>query len=192
MDRPAGASRWMRVAVVVAALVAASCGGSGATGAPTGTPVAPGTAAAQPPTASGSGSGALDCTLLSAADFSAAGLAGAGSPSDNPDGTSHYCVYAGASGATGGIELDVFPHDSVSDAQATYQTVIGEGGAGQPVAGGSFDESSVSVVDKATFLAVRKGRLVLALAAPDGPATQAVLVGLANLAFQRAGAAAAP
>ena len=140
----------------------------------------------------GGGSGAIDCSLLSAGDFTAAGITGAAAPSDNPDGTSHYCVYAGKSGATGGIEFDVFLDDSVANAQATYQTVIGEGPPGQPVAGAAFDESSYAAADKAGFLAVRKGPLVLALSAPDGPATAAALVGLANLVIQRAGAATAP
>ena len=178
--------------VIAAVLLVAACGGSGgtqapavtATAAPTATPAPEGSAES-----SGSAAGTVDCSLLSAADFTAAGIAGAGAPSDNPDGTGHYCVYAGTSGATGGIEFDVFPHTSVSDAQATYQTVIGEGPAGQP-ATGPFDESSYSTADKVAYLAVRKGPLVFALSAPDSPATQAALLGLAALVIQRAGAAA--
>ena len=191
-----GGHRLVGAALVAAAIVVAACGGSGATAAPTATraPVATDAPDGSPTgsAAAGGGSGAIDCSLLSAADFAAAGLTGAGSPSDNPDGTSHYCVYAGKSGATGGIELDVFLDGSIANAQATYQTVIGEGPTGQPVPGASFDQSSYAVADKAGFLAVRKGLLTVALGAPDSPATQAALVGLANLVIQRAGAAAAP
>lgn len=193
MQRAAGRRQltWMG-GVLATTLVVAACGGSGGTQAPVTTATAAPTATPRPEgsaAASDSAAGTVDCSLLSAADLTAAGIAGAGTPSDNADGSGHYCVYAGTSGATGGIEFDVFPNASVSDAQATYQTVIGEGPPGQP-ATGPFDESSYATADKVAYLAVRKGPLVFALSAPDGPATQAALLGLAVLVIQRAGAAA--
>jgi len=80
----------------------------------------------------------------------------------------------------------------VTDAHATYETAIGEGPSGTPVTGNPFDESSYAAADGAAFLVVREGNLVLALSAPDNPATQAALVALAKLALQRAGATSAP
>ena len=190
-----GARAGILPALAMVALAGAACGGSAGTAAPTATPAVERSPAAPGGSTGGGGTtGAIDCSLLSPADISAAGIQGAGAPSDNPDDTSHYCVYAGTSGATGGIEFDVFPNASVADAQATYATAAGEGGggAGQPAAGATFDQSSYSVQDKAAFLAVRQGRLVFALSAPDGPATQAALVALAYLVVQRAGSAATP
>jgi hypothetical protein len=158
-------------------------GGSGATPAPASAPAAS-------PGGGGGGTGAIDCSLLAPADFAANGVQGASDPSDNPDGTSHYCVYAGTSGATGGIEFDVFPNDSVADAEATYDTALGEGPQGAPPAGGSFSASSFATADGVAYLTVRQGPLVFALSIPDGAAAEASLVALANLVVQRAGPAA--
>lgn len=177
------------VATLALALVLAGCGGAAATAAPT-------TAPTDAPAASeaGGGSGGVDCGLLSAADFTAAGIQGAGAPSDNPDGTSHYCVYAGSSGATGGIELDVFLDASVGDAQATYETARDESGAmnGQPPAGATFDEASYAVADGAALLVGRQGLLTFALSAPATPASEAALVALGTLVVQRAGGSVGP
>ena len=191
-DRPTMLRATLGLAAVLALVTA--CGTTSSTILGT---TAPTTQETATPTESGAGGGGgavglVDCSLLAPSDFADAGITGASDPSDNPDGTGHYCVYAGTSGATGGIEFDVFPHDAVSDAQATYQTVIGEGPEGQPAAGASFDESSYAVADKVGFLAVRQGPLVFALAAPDDPATEGQLVTLAKLVVERAGAAAAP
>src|SRR5688572_18270537 len=113
------------VTLAVLAVIAAGCGGTATT-----------TAGASPAAAtahtshSTTGSQMIDCSLLSPADFTTAGIAGAAEPTDNADETGHYCVYAGTSGATGGIEFDVFPHDDVASAADTYQTATGEGPQG--------------------------------------------------------------
>src|SRR5215813_14095300 len=67
---------------------------------------------------------------LTPADFQAAGVSGASKPTANVEdgGASAYCVYAGKSSATGGIELDVF-HPAGADgreAKATFDTAVGE------------------------------------------------------------------
>jgi hypothetical protein len=135
--------------------------------------------------------GAVDCGLLTAADFATAGLDGAGTPSDNPDGTGgHYCVYAGTSGATGGIEFDVFASEDVATAQETYRTVIGEGPAGVPAPGAQFSASSFAIDGEVAYLAVRQGRLVIALSVPNDINVDVGLASLATLAVQRAGDAA--
>jgi len=169
--------------VLIAAISAAACGGA-ATG--TTTPSqAPG--ATQAPASAATG--AIDCTLLSPADLAAAGIEGAGDPTDNADEFGHYCVYSGTSGATGGIEFDVFPHEDVASATETYETVIGEGPTGEAPAGAPFDAASFAIDGDVAYLTVRQGTLVFALSVPNGDNTQAALVGLAVLIAQRAGAA---
>ena len=61
---------------------------------------------------------------LTAADFKDAGVANADKPKANVQdgGASAYCVYGGKSGATGGIELDVF-YPAEPD---TFKTATGE------------------------------------------------------------------
>ena len=101
------------VLVCVVALVLAGCGG-GATTTPT-----PGSSTAPTPTPASSSVGTPSataaglhvvlngsdlCDYLTAADFSAAGVSGAGPVSENNTDTEFYCVYAGNSSATGGIE----------------------------------------------------------------------------------------
>ena len=175
------------LAVAGLALSVMACGGgSGATAAPPASPQA-----TSAPAASGGGStGAIDCGLLTPADFATHGVDGAEAPTDNPDGTSHYCVYAGTSGATGGIEFDVFPHADVASATETYDTVIGEGASGAPPTGASFAASSFAISGDTAYLAVRQGKLVFALAVPNDINTEAGLVALAKLVVERAGDAA--
>ena len=48
------------------------------------------------------------CYLLTPADFTAAGVPNVGQLSTNEYDNNFYCVYAGKSAATGGIELDAF------------------------------------------------------------------------------------
>ena len=72
-------------------------------------------------------SGAAMCALTPA-DFQAAGVAGAGKPTANVQdaGAGAYCVYAGKSSATGGIELDVFypAGANAGEVKATYVTAM--------------------------------------------------------------------
>ena len=73
--------------------------------------------------------GAAMC-VLAVADFKAVGVDKAEKPTANVDdgGKSAYCVYAGKSSATGGIELDVFhpAGGNVAEAKATEDTAVGE------------------------------------------------------------------
>ncbi len=59
----------------------------------------------------------INCGLLKPADFTRVGVPGAGPPQINP---AYYCVYAGKSGATGGIEFDVFVDPTPGEAAGTY------------------------------------------------------------------------
>jgi hypothetical protein len=66
------------------------------------------------------------CQLLTPADWTAAGLSGARAPTIDDDGPgtgSAYCTYGTNSGATGGLELDVFVGATVDDASYTYATI---------------------------------------------------------------------
>lgn len=173
------------VAVVALIAVVAACGGT-----PTGTTTASAVPSAETTTdAQSSGPVAITdlCTLLTAADFARFGVDGAGAPEATTDGTgSTYCVFAGESGATGGIELDLFPNPDESTAHDTFVTATGEAAAGRPATGGGFDESSFAIDDEVAFLVVRQGPLVIALAAPNDINTEQGLVSLAQLVLERA------
>ena len=148
------------------------------------------TAPTEPSSASSSSVPTDLCELLRPDDFAAAGVDGAGEPEATTDGTgSSYCVYAGESGATGGIELDVFPSADEASAKETFATANAEGPVGTPVSGGSFAESSFAIDGEVAYLTVRQGLLVLSLAAPNDINTETGLVTLAQLAVERAGSA---
>ena len=130
------------------------------------------------------------CALLSAPDFQAAGVQGARAPSVNPDEQGAYCVYAGKSSATGGIEFDVFETKSVADARDVYATVRGETGPASKVAGAlpGADASEIAKVKGPpafTMIAARKGRLVFAIGVPTTAKSQDAVVSLAKLVLQR-------
>jgi hypothetical protein len=128
------------------------------------------------------------CDLLGPADFTAAGIPGAGTPTVSSDGPgSAYCVYAGTSGATGGIELDVFVGD---DAEETYQTVLDESPATDPLTIPGVDAAEVAdgtagQADGFATIIVRKGNLVFAMSAPGGPGVSAKLAALAAVVVAR-------
>jgi hypothetical protein len=145
-------------------------------------PVASGTEASTPPVA------ITDlCTLLTPSDFARFGVDGAGEPEATTDGTgSTYCVYAGTSGATGGIELDLLPNPDETTAHDTFVTATGEGPPGMPATGGGFTVWSFAIDDEVAALVVRQGSLVIALAAPNDINTEQGLVSLAQLVIERA------
>lgn len=139
-------------------------------------------------------SGAQMCALT-AEDFTKAGVRGAGKPSANVQdrGASVYCVYAGKSSATGGIELDVFypAGETQADAKETFATAIAEGGSAlKPIAISGADEArwsaeAVSGGPKFATMTVRRGTLVFSLGIPTSAAAQKQLTDLATLVVQR-------
>ena len=139
-------------------------------------------------------SGAAMCALTPA-DFQAAGVASASKPSANVQdgGASVYCVYAGKSSATGGIELDVFhpAGASVADAQETLKLAIAEGASGmKPITIPGADEAQWSATAKSggpafASMAVRRGTLVFVIGVPTSAAAQTQLTKLAALVLQR-------
>ncbi len=180
------------MAAVVATLLVAACGG--ASPGPTTAPVLPTAVAGQP-----TGGAVTDpdelCGLLGPGDFEAVGISGAGEPSVTSDGPgSAYCVYAGESGATGGIELDVFVDDDPAAAEDTFGVILTETTAdpvrldipgsdeavGWDGAAGSADDYAAAVV--------RAGKLVVTIAAPGGTGMAKKLGGLVGVVLGRASA----
>jgi hypothetical protein len=139
-------------------------------------------------------SGAALCALAPA-DFAAAGVQNAGKPNANVQeaGASAYCVYAGKSAATGGIELDVFypAGANAKEAKATFDTAVGEGSSPmKPIKIAGTDEAVWSDNAKSggpafATIAVRKGTLVFVLGLPTSKNAQSQLTKLAELVLKR-------
>lgn len=142
-------------------------------------------------------SGSALC-VLTQADFARAGLHVNAKPSVNLDGTANaYCTYSGRSGATGGLELDVFfpAGSSPGEVTNTVNTILGSEGASvakqyvkENVPGA--DESLVALTLKSNgpaFAAnmVRKRDLVFTLSLPSGPNAAKQLIQLSKLVLAR-------
>ncbi|HKY63089.1 MAG TPA: hypothetical protein VJR29_06700 [bacterium] len=141
------------------------------------------------------GSGAAMCGALTVSDFQGVGVAKAAPPTANvtDKGASAYCVYAGKSSATGGIELDVFypAGTNPGEAKATLETAGGELSSSlKPIAVPGADEArwspnAVSGGPAFATILVLRGNLVFVLGIPANPAAQAQLLKLADLALKR-------
>lgn len=195
-----------RVAIIalVGSVLVGGCGGSGSATTGTGgtpTPTPPAAAPSGAPSdggANGGGGGATGgpvavggdyCGLLGPGDFTAAGIAGAGAPKSNPATPGAYCVYSGASGATGGIELDVFLATNEADASAIYVTSSfidsGLGKAALPEGDEVKFLASTGGSPDYAVIRVRKGLLVFDITFPAGSGAQDALIALSRLVLQR-------
>ena len=164
----------MRILTVLAILVAAAAARADA-------PVKP-------------GSGAAMC-VLTVADFKAAGVDKAEKPTANVDdgGQSAYCVYAGKSSATGGIELDVFhpAGGNAAEAKATEDTAVGEVTVTlKPLKLAGVDTARWAPNAKSggpefAMVVVRRGTLVFVLGIPAHADAEARVTKLANLVLDR-------
>lgn len=185
--------------------ILAACSGSGATPRPS-LPAVPsiaipsvsipsiaipsGASASQPAGSGASSSAQQLCALLTANDWAAVQLSQAAAQpvinSDSP--TDAYCVYSGASGATGGLEFDAFIDDTAQDAQATYNTVAGEMPGGQPVTLPGTDAALINPNADGTYgaIVVRNGRFTYTISLPTSNAAQTQLETLAALVVTRA------
>ena len=137
------------------------------------------------------GQGGDLCGLLGPGDFAAAGVAGAMIPVENSDDSgNYYCVYAGDSGATGGIEFDAF----ASDPNEAYQTMTEADGITTADATGALEGA-----DKAGTIQNGPGGMA-AIAVCDGqfcfdiefPTTSAARTELISLAGHRPAAGHRP
>ena len=139
------------------------------------------------------------CKLLGPGDLTAAGVSGAGGPTENnqpPD--AWFCVYRGESSATGGIELDVFLSDSATAAHDVFPDLFGEYLAADvktvSIAGADEARMLLPTSDGSTdpaLIGARKGRLTIGLgvgtAFADAEKTGEAIRQLAVLVLQRAG-----
>src|SRR4030095_2722110 len=140
-------------------------------------------------------SGSVLCQGLVPADFANVGILNASIPKINVSdgGASPYCVYAAKSGATGGIELDVFYPAGATPAEvkATEETAIGEASSVlKPVSIAGTDDpqwssNAVSGGPPFAILVVRRSNLVFVLGIPAGPKAQDQLLKLADIVLKR-------
>jgi hypothetical protein len=194
------------VLIPALALTLAACGGGGgnaasASAAPTGTASpSPSSAASGPvgPTGVAVAAGDDLCGLLRPGDFTAVGVDGTSGPTENnEDDKNVYCVFAGKSAGTGGVEFDAFLAANAGDAGATYQTVIGEVGgdpeAGKPAGAAAFpDADGATIVSDAdgggAVIVIWQGPLVFDIGIPASDQATAKLTALAALVLERASA----
>jgi hypothetical protein len=189
-------------AAILLVSVAGACSSGGSTAAPVSALPSTGGVGTTLPTATaatstgGGGGGALGgtvaaggdlCGLLGPGDFAAVGVTGAGTPSKNSDApTDAYCVYAGVSSATGGIEFDVF----IGDPDATYQEIKSNGGILLDDATGELPGVSAAGIQlngpgKMATIGVKKGHLTFDIGFPTNANARAQLIALAKLVLQR-------
>jgi hypothetical protein len=131
------------------------------------------------------------CALLSPADFQAAGVQGARAPTKNPDQQGAYCVYAGKSSSTGGIEFDVFVTAGSAESQEFFTNMHSLPRAANPKSKDIPDADEVEVAKLAgppayTVITVRKGKLVFDIGVPTSAKSPEVVISLARLVLQRA------
>lgn len=131
------------------------------------------------------------CQLLTVADWNAAGLTGAVAPTIDDDGPgtgSAYCTYGGQSGATGGLELDVFVDHTVDGAQANFATIAQSlPPSGEPSISG-IDEGLINTNIEPGFgaILVRAGRLVVTITLPTSGQAGDQLTSLTQTVLSRA------
>ena len=126
------------------------------------------------------------CGLLGPGDFAAVGVSGAGAPAKNSDGTADaYCVYSGVSGATGGIEFDIFIGDPVS----SYQQIVANGTLTADTTGDLPGVDNVGTVmngpGNMAAIGVQKGQMTFDIDIPSGPNARTQLIALAKLVLER-------
>jgi hypothetical protein len=194
--------RNLAAALLLAAIVGA-CGSGGATAEPTAgqtanavTSINPGGPTAAPTAGDSGANAALGgavakggdyCGLVGPGDFAAAGISGAAAPIENYDDSgNYYCVYAGDSGATGGIEFDAF----VGDPVATYQAMAAGAGILTADATGELpgaDKAGTIMNGPGGMagIAVCKGQFCFDIDVPTTAGARAQLLAIAKLVLQR-------
>ncbi len=141
------------------------------------------------------GGGAAMCEALTAADLETHGLTSERTtPSTDvqDNGASAYCVYAGMSGAMGGIELDIF-YPAGPDPKQTEATANADlSGKLDPAGLAGTDDSQIGLGVRSggplfSTITVRRRDLVFALSIPAGPKAREQLLALSRLVLQRTG-----
>ncbi len=176
----------LRLAAVLLPLALVACGGGAATPSPL-------------PTAQPSGlfsPGAVPtadqlCQLLAAADWTAAGLSGAQAPAIDDDGPgtgSAYCTYGAQSGATGGLELDVFVDPTIDGASTTFATIAQSLPPSERPNVSGIDDGLINPNIDPGFgaILVRAGRLVVTITLPTSAQAADQLTSLTQTVLSRA------
>jgi len=130
------------------------------------------------------------CDYLKPDDFRAAGVNGAKKVSENNTDEEFYCVYAGDSSATGGIELDAFVYNDLDDQDIGYDSLLPADDqhdvtAQVPNAEAAVVGTAVSGGPRFAEIAVRSGNLIYGIGVPPSGDSQAQLVTLANVFMSR-------
>ena len=182
---------------------ATSAAGGGATSTAAPTPAAGGGGGTSATASSGGGGAGTTtggpvaagddlCGLLGPADFAAAGLTGTGKPTENnQDNSNVYCVYAGKSAATGGVEFDAFLAASSADSEASFNAVAAPmldfEGAGKAAFPGANDAKiRTDMPDGYAAIAIWDGKLVFDIGIPPSDHAKDRLIALAKLVLDRA------
>jgi hypothetical protein len=142
-------------------------------------------------------SGAKMC-VLTQADFKPYGTLVWSKPTIHVDAGGEnnvYCVYRGASGATGGVELDVFypAGQNADDVAQTYKTVLssdpGAKYVPEHVTGADESVYSLDVPSEGHFPfaanAVRRGDLVFSISLPSSPFAKLEMLKLSQVVLSR-------
>ena len=179
----------------------AGCGGSSGGGSTASPPSAASQPAAASVAAQAAGGGTTGgpvaagsdlCGLLGPGDFAAAGVPGTGKATENnTDANNVYCVYAGKSAGTGGVEFDAFLAASSADSQSAFDAAsapmldsAGDGKAAFPDADGA--KLRTDIPDGYAGITIWKGKLVFDIGIPTTAGSKDQLIALAKLVLQRA------
>ena len=131
------------------------------------------------------------CKLLTVDDWTAVGLTGAHEPSVSDDGPgtgSAYCVYEGASGATNGLELDVFVGPTVGDATNTFATIAQSLPPSSAPNISGIDDGLINTSADQGFgaILIRAGKLVVTITLPLSADAVSQLTSLTQTVLSRA------
>jgi hypothetical protein len=141
-------------------------------------------------------SGAKMC-VLTQADFRPFGTLVWSKPVVNAEqgGENVYCVYRGKSGATGGVELDVFypAGENAADVEQTFKTTLNSDPGGhylpERVQGADESEYALDIPQSGSFPfaanVVRRGGLVFSISLPSSPMSKIELLKLSEIVLSR-------
>jgi hypothetical protein len=132
------------------------------------------------------------CALLAPADFTAAGVAGtapAEGVTDVYGGV--FCVYAGRSAGTGGVEFDLFRRTTPAEDAQLWDNVANfahASSATRESLPGAEDLRLSLAVDSPPYaaIAVKTATLVFTIGIPPGPGAEKALLELARRVMERA------
>jgi hypothetical protein len=120
------------------------------------------------------------------------GVTGTGAARENnADQNNAYCVYAGASAGSGGVELDAFLAGSRADSEASFVSASAPMLDFQGIAKAAFPDADgaalrTDIPGPYAGIAIWKGKLVFDIWIPTTDKARDQLIALAGLVLQRA------